>query len=72
MLKHLDCELIKMLESSAPPCDLSLVSSFRAALQKHTKKAGSTNFNSRQLTEGLHVVSSVVAVTVQKSVLGAR
>ena len=41
LLKHLDCELIKLLETSVPPCDLMLVSGFRTALQKHAKQAAS-------------------------------
>ena len=38
-LKHLDTELVKMLETTVPPCDLSSISSFRTAMQKHAKKA---------------------------------
>lgn len=39
MLKHLDAQLTSMLESSVPPVDLNLVSSFRMALQKHQNEA---------------------------------
>ena len=39
MMRHLDTELINVLENSVPPVDLALVSSFRMALLKHQKQA---------------------------------
>ena len=38
-MRHLDTELINVLENSVPPVDLALVSSFRMALLKHQKQA---------------------------------
>lgn len=40
MLKHLDAELLGMLESTVPPVELAAVSSFRSAIQKFGKQAG--------------------------------
>lgn len=39
MLKHLDCELTAMMESSVPPADITSISAFRGSMQKHAKQA---------------------------------
>lgn len=40
-MRHLDIDLMKMLESTVPPCDLGSVSAFRAAMMKYQKQAPS-------------------------------
>lgn len=40
MLRHLDAELLLLIQNTVPPCDLNSVSAFRQSLQLHTKKAG--------------------------------
>lgn len=46
LLRHMDLELHKALETTVPPMDLGAVSAFRTALQKHQKQA------QRQLLRG--------------------
>ena len=39
LLRHLDQELNRALETAVPPPDLMAISAFRASVQKHAKKA---------------------------------
>ena len=58
MFKHMDLELVSLVETTVPPADLGKISVFRAAANKYHKRVGC----SKQFNEVCAVSISIITI----------